>query len=203
MAFVASLPTAASWGSAQSASRSQCGRRGPRMVLTDHEKLDVVFSSDGSEIARYRLDLEIPGAVSKEKRKNSIQAMKKNANFPGFRRGTLPPFVVKEIEGFVLRDSIEDMIDEAVKELNLSRAKGEEADPKYNYDAAKKEFVVGQDCHISLQMLLSAMPSDDKGVDSLEDIIDVDPTEVGPEMDLGKLQSQSSKPADQIMSDSS
>jgi Bacterial trigger factor protein (TF) len=68
-----------------------------RMSLVRHEKLEVLFEAPDYETATYRLDCEIPADISKDLRKRSFAAMKSTANFPGFRKGTIPPFILKSL----------------------------------------------------------------------------------------------------------
>lgn len=143
------------------------------MTLVSHEKLEVLFSATESELSKYRLHLEIPGSVSKDKRRKSIQALKRNAEFKGFRKGTIPPFIMKDIPSFVLKDSIDQILDEALSELDLKPLDGEASEPELDMKALLKGFQVGEDFRFSLEMSLRKVTgetSDDVG----EDIIDVE-----------------------------
>lgn len=73
--------------------------RAPSMALRSHEELETLFEGGDFKTAKYRLDLTISGEASKENRKLSVQQVKKNGNFNGFRKGTIPPFVMKQVEG--------------------------------------------------------------------------------------------------------
>lgn len=73
--------------------------RAPSMALRGHEELETLFEGGDLKTAKYRLDLTISGETSKENRKLSVQQVKKNGNFNGFRKGTIPPFVMKQVEG--------------------------------------------------------------------------------------------------------
>lgn len=106
-------------------------------------------------MAKYKFELQIPAEFSKQRRKKSIAALKQNAHFKGFRKGTIPPFIMKDLNGFVLRDSIGDMLDEAIKELGLDTLEGEAAEPVVDEKELLTRFKVGEDftfsCEISLQ----------------------------------------------------
>lgn len=120
-------------------------RHDPRMALVSHEKLDTVFGAGDDEIAKYKLVLMIPGTHSRTARKKSIDALKKNANFPGFRPGTIPPFIKKDVDSFVLRDSVDEIISEACLELGLKPTEGEKGGPELDFDAMMSSFKVGAD----------------------------------------------------------
>lgn len=142
------------------------------MGVVSHEKLEVLFESKNSELAKYKIELEVPGSYSKDKRRASIQALKKNANFKGFRKGTIPPFIMKDIPEFVLRDSIEEMLEDALKELKLEKTDGDAADPDIDFDDMMKRFTIGEDFIFSVEMPLRKISAlDDDSL--LQDIIDV------------------------------
>lgn len=131
---------------------SKCSHR---MALISHEKLEVLFGDDGSsEMAKYRLELEIPGSYSKNLRKKTIATMKQQADFKGFRKGTIPPFIYKDIDGFVLQDSISDMISEACGELGLKPIKGDAAEPEMDMDDIKSRWKVGTDLRFTCSLPL-------------------------------------------------
>ena len=49
-----------------------------------------------------------------------MKDFKKNAQFPGFRKGTIPPFMLPKVKQFVILDCLEKTLGEAVKdEVNL------------------------------------------------------------------------------------
>lgn len=142
------------------------------MTLVSHEKLEVLFNSDSTELAKYKLELEVPGVYSKDKRRQSIHALKKNANFKGFRKGTIPPFIMKDIPGFVLRDSVTEMLEAAVKELELESTEGEASEPNMDIDDMMKRFTIGEDFTFTLEVpLRKVMKTDDESF--TEDFIDV------------------------------
>lgn len=145
----------------------------PRMSLLSHEKQDVLFASENTEVAKYKLELEIPASFSKEKRKQSIRALKQNADFKGFRKGTIPPFIMKDIPAFVLRDSVDEVLQSALQELELKETEGEGAEPEMDFEEMMKKFTVGEDFTFTLEMPLRKVLSLDS--DSLtNDIIDVE-----------------------------
>lgn len=173
-------------------SRSQCATRPPRMTLISHEKLDDVSNSDDTNVAKYRLELEIPGAVSKQKRRESIQETKKHINIPGFRKGTIPPFMMKEMTEFVLRDCVEDMVDEATEELNLERVdEGSQLDCDFN--SLIESFTPGEDFTLSCEVHLTNVGSDSEDVDELEEIVTVDPADKGPEIQVEEAKAEFAK----------
>ena len=51
---------------------------------------------------------DIPATIMKD--------FKKNAQFPGFRKGTIPPFMLPKVKQFVILDCLEKTLSEAVKD---------------------------------------------------------------------------------------
>lgn len=156
-----------------------CQKNPQTMTLLSHEKLDVVTSSDDGEIANYRLKIEIPGSFSKRKRKDSLQEMRKHANFPGFRKGTIPPFILKDVDGFIFRDSADEMIAEAIKELDMSRYDEEGENIGYDPESLRKRFVVGQDFYFECEIPLTSVRDDEVDVESLNDVVSFDKELIG------------------------
>lgn len=170
------------------------------MKLISHEKLDTVFKSDDGEMANYKLTIEIPGEFSKKKRRESVQSMRKNANFPGFRKGTIPPFMYGEINTFVFRDSAEEMIDEAVKQLDLTRSEGGNGEAKYDADKLESDFEVGTDFSFECEVVLSEVKEDAIDVDKLEPL--VEDSELPAGLNIGELEPETKPSIDQAASSS-
>lgn len=101
LAFSPSVPLALAHAlPSRTASQRPSSSRSARMSLDGHEELEVLFDGgDGYKSAKYRLDLTIAGADSRANRKMSIQQIKQRGNFDGFRKGTIPPFVMKQVNG--------------------------------------------------------------------------------------------------------
>jgi hypothetical protein len=162
-------------------SRSSTSRVAPlTMKLVGHEKLEVIFDGGEFEAAKFHLDFVIEADTSKALRKRSIVSVKARANFSGFRKGTIPPFILKDINEFVLREAIGDEINAACDELNLKPLDGEASNPDLDFKELYTRFTVGQDyafgCDIALR---SATATTDSSSDVEpeaveEDVVSVD-----------------------------
>ena len=124
-------------------------------------------------MANYRLEIEIPGSYSKNKRRETVQSMKKHASFNGFRKGTIPPFVMKDIPGFVLKDCTSELIQAALKELDLSPVEGEASEPKMDEEQMVSDFEVGEDFVFTCEVQLQKSLIDIADIDKLQDIVTV------------------------------
>lgn len=54
-----------------------------------------------------------------------MKDFKKNAQFPGFRKGTIPPFMIPKVKSFVILDCLEKTLGEAVREQGMELADDE------------------------------------------------------------------------------
>lgn len=143
------------------------------MSLLSHDKLEVVSTSSDVEVAKYKLEIGIPSHYSKNKRRQTMQTMKQHANFPGFRKGSIPPYILKDLDQFVLRDSCDELLEQALTELDLSKVDGDEGEPEMDIDAMFKAFKSGEDftftCEIQTRQKVSEADPED-----LEDVVATD-----------------------------
>ena len=51
-----------------------------------------------------------------------MKDFKKNAQFPGFRKGSIPPFMIPKVKQFVILECLEKSLGEAVREQALELA---------------------------------------------------------------------------------
>lgn len=113
--------------------------------------------------------------------------MRESMTWPGFRKGTIPPFLWKEVNEFALRDSAEEMIDEAIQQLDLSRSEGDDSVAKYEL----KDGKTGEDFTFDCEIILSAVTDKEIDVNQLEDIIALpDGMEKPKEIEFKTLQNQ-------------
>lgn len=80
---------------------------------------------------------------------------------------------MKDIPGFVLKDSIDEVLDQALKELELKPLDGEASEPELDMKALLKDFKVGEDFRFSLEMSLRKL-SGEASEDVGEDIVQVE-----------------------------
>lgn len=154
------------------------------MSLVSHEKLETVFGEGDAEIAKYKLVLEIPGTYSRTLRKKSVQQMRKNANFKGFRKGDIPPFIRKDVDEFVLHDSIRDILSEACIELELVPIEGDANEPAMDMVDIKSRFKVGTDFQFECTLALKNDDNDESAA-----LNDVDVTDSVQEVDAAVAKS--------------
>jgi len=69
---------------------------------------------------KYTFTVTVDGAMSKDSYMTVMKDFKKNAQFPGFRKGTIPPFMLPKVKQFVILDCLEKTLSEAVKDEGLT-----------------------------------------------------------------------------------
>ena len=71
---------------------------------------------------KYTFTVTVDGTMSKDSYAVIMKDFKKNAQFPGFRKGTIPPFMLPKVKQFVILDCLEKTLTEAVKSEGLKLA---------------------------------------------------------------------------------
>ncbi|KAJ8906354.1 hypothetical protein NDN08_002847 [Rhodosorus marinus] len=143
--------------SARSTQRgSRCSRWRMDYSLESKERLDVLFGEEGQgEVtAKYKFGLKVSGGKSKEVFQTIFGEFKKNAKFPGFRKGQVPPFMKPKIVSFALEEVLADSLTYAIESSNLKKCEGQafvpEYDPKVN--DMRKDFKPGEDLSFSVEI---------------------------------------------------
>lgn len=97
------------------------------------ERLAVLFGEEGNGpvTVKYRFGLEVSGDKSKEVFQTIFSEFKKNAKFPGFRKGQIPPFMKSEINAFALEEVLSNSLSSALEQSNLKPCEGEAFFPEY------------------------------------------------------------------------
>eukprot|EP00961_Rhodomonas_salina_P104317 1404263-Rhodomonas_salina.2 len=79
----------------------------------------------GNGAAKYQFKVDVDGQMSKDSYVAIMKDFKKNAQFPGFRKGTIPPFMIPKVKSFVILDCLEKTLGEAVREQGMELADDE------------------------------------------------------------------------------
>lgn len=170
------------------------------MKLLSHENLGVVFDTGDGDLSNYKLEIAIPAEYSKAKRRATIKVMKQNASFKGFRKGTIPPFIMKDIPGFVLRDCLEELLSEALNDLKLTPPDGKELDPQLDVNEMLTRFQVGEEFSFTCEMVLQSLAEEALAadVDDLDEVIDIAAEDQGITTDeaLAGLNAETAKQTD-------
>lgn len=77
------------------------------METVSFEKIEDVLDTPTSKIAKYALTLRVDGSTSSLVRKETVASAKKTIKAPGFRPGTIPPFMRASIQEFILTECLQ------------------------------------------------------------------------------------------------
>mmetsp|Transcript_1920 Transcript_1920/g.5775 ORF Transcript_1920/g.5775 Transcript_1920/m.5775 type:complete len:207 (-) Transcript_1920:119-739(-) len=124
--------------------------------VVSKERLETLFGVEGQgEVtAKYRFGLEVSGDKSKEIFQNIFSEFKKNAKFPGFRKGQIPPFMKVEINRFALEECLTNSLSSALEQNNLKMSEGDKVIPDYSPKVSemRKKFKPGQPIEYTVEV---------------------------------------------------
>ncbi|KAA8494461.1 Trigger factor [Porphyridium purpureum] len=135
-------------------------------------ELEEVFNAGGKRIAKYSIKVTVPGETNLEIYKSTLRSAKQSADFKGFRKGTIPPFMMKEIEVFAMQECLNAALDRAVEENQLMYLEGEAAMPELKppFDELRKTFKVGEPFSFEAHISLQTRDAEDSETDDVTDI---------------------------------
>eukprot|EP00188_Purpureofilum_apyrenoidigerum_P001982 Plantae.Rhodophyta-Purpureofilum_apyrenoidigerum.ctg21625.p1 GENE.Plantae.Rhodophyta-Purpureofilum_apyrenoidigerum.ctg21625~~Plantae.Rhodophyta-Purpureofilum_apyrenoidigerum.ctg21625.p1 ORF type:complete len:190 (-),score=46.88 Plantae.Rhodophyta-Purpureofilum_apyrenoidigerum.ctg21625:269-838(-) len=124
--------------------------------VVSKERLETLFGEEGkgAVTAKYRFSVEVSGGKSKEIFQNIFSEFKKNAKFPGFRKGQIPPFMKVEINRFALEECLSTSLSSALEQNNLKLCEGDKVIPDYTPKVSemRKMFKPGQPLEYTVEI---------------------------------------------------
>jgi hypothetical protein len=87
-----------------------------------------VTSEDGSTVYKFWLKAKVEGTLIKELHSEVLKQSAKKANFPGFRKGQVPPYAMPQIRGFSVQEGIIKTCQSAVDAYGLKSIKGSDGE---------------------------------------------------------------------------
>jgi hypothetical protein len=106
----------------------------PDARMKKMEEVTDVSSEDGSPVYQFWLSAIANGDLIKGYRIETLKEAKKNANFPGFRKGQIAPYAMPQITIFAVQESLLKTIESAVKAFGLKSLEGPEGEVTVNED---------------------------------------------------------------------
>lgn len=104
--------------------------------------------SDGeTTYYKYWLTAKVEGSLVKEIHSTVLKESAKKANFPGFRKGQVPPFAMPQIRGFAVQESIIRTCQSAVDAYGLKSVSGSDGEVEVLEDIPElaKSYKLGDD----------------------------------------------------------
>ncbi|EKX47863.1 hypothetical protein GUITHDRAFT_106412 [Guillardia theta CCMP2712] len=90
-------------------------------MASDWYTVEKLEEGEGNA-AKYKFTVTVDGQMSKDSYTAIMKDFKKNAQFPGFRKGSIPPFMIPKVKQFVILECLEKSLGEAVREQALELA---------------------------------------------------------------------------------
>ena len=168
---------------------------GSRMKnMGEAEGLSGVRSEEDAEtqgtINKYWLTAKVEGSLVREIHQTVLKESAKKANFPGFRKGQVPPFAMPQIRGFAVQESIVRTCQSAVDAYGLKSVSGSDGEVEVLEDIPEvaKAYKLGDDLEFTATFnavvdpeLAPAAASDDAEKSSADGVVDVEAEEVAAE----------------------
>lgn len=149
------------------------------------ENLTGVREGDDETISKYWLKAKVEGSLIKEIHSTVLRESAKKADFPGFRKGQVPPFAMPQIRGFAVQESIVQTCQSAVDAYGLKSVTGSDGEVEVLEDIPEvaKAYKLGDDLEFTAFFNASedpeARPAETESSD--DGVVDVDAEAVASE----------------------
>ena len=153
---------------------------GSRMKkMGEAENLTGVRDDDedaDATIYKYWLQAKVEGSLVKEIHSTVLKESAKKANFPGFRKGQVPPFAMPQIRGFAVQESIVRTCQSAVDAYGLKSVSGSDGEVEVLEDIpdVAKTYKLGDDLEFTATFNgiedPAAQPKEEPAADDVVDV---------------------------------
>lgn len=108
---------------------------------------DTDLKSEDGTVYKFWMTASADGSMIKKMRTQIVKDAAKNANFPGFRKGQVPPYAQPQMTMFALQEGIIQTCDAAVKAYGLQALKGSDGsvEVKEEVQEISKGYKVGDE----------------------------------------------------------
>ena len=163
-----------------SAVKTMAGSRMKKMG--DAENLTGVREAgddaDSNEpVYKYWLTAKVEGSLIKEIHSTVLRESAKKANFPGFRKGQVPPFAMPQIRGFAVEEAIVQTCQSAVDAYGLKSVSGSDGNVEILEDIPEvaKAYKLGDDLEFTAFLNAQEDPEAQQASNSgEEEVVDVE-----------------------------
>mmetsp|Transcript_24707 Transcript_24707/g.68206 ORF Transcript_24707/g.68206 Transcript_24707/m.68206 type:complete len:225 (-) Transcript_24707:102-776(-) len=154
---------------------------GSRMKnMGEAEGLTGVRSAEDAEgtINKYWLQATVEGKLIQELHRTVLKESAKKANFPGFRKGQVPPFAMPQIRGFAVQEAIVQTCQSSVDAYGLKSVSGSDGEVEVLEDIPEvaKAYKLGDDLQFTATFNAIVDPSlaPAPAAEDESDVVDVD-----------------------------
>mmetsp|Transcript_15080 Transcript_15080/g.22449 ORF Transcript_15080/g.22449 Transcript_15080/m.22449 type:complete len:218 (-) Transcript_15080:84-737(-) len=95
---------------------------------------DEIKGEDGADVYNFWLQAEVDGSLIKEIRTQVTKDASKKANFPGFRKGQIPPYAMPQMTMFAIQEGVIKTCEAAVSAYGLKSLPGSDGEVNVNED---------------------------------------------------------------------
>jgi Bacterial trigger factor protein (TF) len=148
------------------------------------KSVDNIKSDNGNQVYEFWLTAKAEGALIKSIHSEVLKESAKKANFPGFRKGQVPPYAMPQIRGFAVSEAIVRTCQSAVDAYGLKSLSGSdgEVDVREDITEMNKSYKVGDDLYFTgtfkatfdQDVSTSSASSVTDAIDAVADVIDVE-----------------------------
>ncbi|CAM9108484.1 unnamed protein product [Scytosiphon promiscuus] len=96
------------------------------------KKLEIVDEEQG--VWKYEFDIEAPGPRTQSLNDRILNEIKKKSDFPGYRKGEIPPRLMPEANKYVIEEIMNDCLLTAMDTYDLIGAEGDGSEANINTD---------------------------------------------------------------------
>ena len=119
---------------------------------------------------KYWLTAKVEGSLVQEIHSTVLKESAKKANFPGFRKGQVPPFAMPQIRGFAVQESIIRTCQSAVDAYGLKSVSGSDGEVEVLEDIPElaKSYKLGDDIEFTATFNASEDPDVEREEETIE-----------------------------------
>uniref|UniRef100_A0A7S2VB02 Trigger factor ribosome-binding bacterial domain-containing protein n=1 Tax=Entomoneis paludosa TaxID=265537 RepID=A0A7S2VB02_9STRA len=200
LAVIALMTTASQGFTAQRVPQTSCGALGMVVEAFPEPEGGVEVSPVGSSLPGSRvkqmeelkgvksdlgtpyefwLTAEVDGTLVKEVRTTILKDASKKANFPGFRKGQVPPYALPKMTTFAVQEAIIKTVQAVVDCYGLKELEGDDGkvEVKEDLEDICKGYNVGDPFQITATINAAYDPAKQPAVSEEEEVIDAEVVE--------------------------
>lgn len=108
-----------------------------RLGRVTADELEDVELEAGEEVSEFWVRMTVPGEATEGYMRKLMTEAKKNANFPGFRPGQIPPYARPQMVAFAMEEAINTGLLDVIDDTGLKAMSGDDAQAKILEDIKK------------------------------------------------------------------
>ncbi|CAJ1944337.1 unnamed protein product [Cylindrotheca closterium] len=153
----------------------------PGSRMKNMGEADSVQDEDGT-VYKFWLTATAEGALIKQMNTQILKDAAKKADFPGFRKGQVPPYAMPQIKGFAVQEGIIETVKSAVEAYGLKSLPGSKGEVEVleNVPDMAKAYKVGDDLQFTATFKAVFNPENApaKAISADDTVIDAEVEEV-------------------------